>query len=110
MSEERNEDMLPIPDAFGEGVQQAAHAQQAESGEHGLISSGWHMQLVNGNLFITAESPSTLQVVLNAIAASDLLDYLLHHQQDLAEHRQELLRLMQQPEQREPTEKMDPSV
>ena len=110
MSEERNEDMLPIPDAFGEGVQQAADAEQTESDAHVLISNGWHMQLVNGNLFLTAESPSTLQVVLNALAASDLLAYLIQHQEELSEHRQELLRLIQQPERREPAQKMDPSV
>lgn len=114
MTQERNEDMLPIPDAFGEGVQQveqhAAHAEQTASDEHVLISSGWHMQLVNGNLFITAEPPSTLQVALNAIAASDLLAFLAYYQEDLSEHRHELLTLMQQPEQREPAQKVDPSV
>lgn len=114
MSEEHHEEMLPIPDAFGEGVQQvehpAAHMEQTASGEQVVISSGWHMQLVNGNLFITADPPSTLQVVLNAIAATDLLAYLTRHERELFEHRDALLALMQQPEQREPGQKVDPSV
>jgi hypothetical protein len=68
------------------------------------------MHLVNGNLFLTAEPPSTLQVVLNAIAASDLLAFLAYHQEELSEHRHALLTLMQPPEQREPGQKVDPSV
>jgi hypothetical protein len=114
MSEEHQEEMLPIPDAFGEGVQQvehpAAHVEQTASGEQVVISAGWHMRLVNGNLFITAAPPSTLQVVLNAIAASDLLAYLSRHEGELFEHREALLALMQQPEPREPGQKVDPSV
>jgi hypothetical protein len=111
MSEARYEDMLPIPDAFGEGVQQVQHhAEQTMGDEHVLISNGWHFRLVNGNVFITAEQPSTVQAVLNAIAASDLLVFLASHQAELSERRQALLTLMQQPEQREPEQKMDPSV
>ena len=114
MNEMHHEDMLPIPDAFGEGVQQAeqhtAHAQQTDSDEHVLISDGWHMHLVNGNVFITAEPPSTVQVVLNAIVASDLLAFLAYHQEEISEQRHALLTLMQQPEQKEPAQKIDPSV
>lgn len=114
MSQEHNEEMLPLPDAFGEGVQQvehpATHVEQTASGEQVVISSGWHMQLVNGNLFITADPPSTLQVVLNAIAAADLLAYLTRYEGELLEHRDALLALMQQPEQREPEQKGDPSL
>src|SRR5947207_10923764 len=111
MNEVGHEDMLPIPDAFGEGVQQVEqHHEQTASDEHTLITSGWQVQLVNGNVFITAEPPSTLQVVLNAKAASDLLAFLAFHREELSEHRQKILTLTQQPEEREPEQRMDPSV
>jgi hypothetical protein len=111
MNEVDHEETLPIPDAFGEGVQQAEqHSGHTVSEEHTLITSGWHIQLVNGNVFITAEPPSTLRVVLNAKAASDLLAFLAFHQEELLEHQQKILTLVQQPEEREPGQKMDPSV
>jgi hypothetical protein len=49
-------------------------------------------------------------VVLNAKAASDLLAFLAFHQEELLEHQQKILTLVQQPEEREPGQKMDPSV
>ena len=111
MNEIDYEETLPIPDAFGEGVLQAEqHSGQTVSDEHTLITSGWRIQLVNGNVFITAEPPSTLQVVLNAKVASDLLAFLAFHQEELSEYRQKILALMQQPEEREPGQKIDPSI
>ncbi len=111
MNEVDREGTLPIPDAFGEGVQQVEQQREQTTGDaHTLITSGWHIRLVNGNVFITAESPSTLQVVLNAKAASDLLAFLAFHQEELSAHRQQILALTQQPEEREPEQKMDPSV
>lgn len=111
MNEVDHEETLPIPDAFGEGVQQAEqHSGQTVSEEHTLITSGWHIQLVNGNVFITAEPPSTLRMVLNAKAASDLLAFLAFHQEELLEYQQKILTVVQQPEEREPGQKMDPSV
>src|SRR5947209_11726539 len=111
MNEASHEETLPIPDAFGEGVQQVEqHREQTAGDEHTLITNGWHIQLVNGNVFITAESPSTLRVVLNAKAASDLLAFLALHQEELSTHQQQILALTQQPEEREPEQKLDPSV
>src|SRR5436309_2784711 len=111
MNEVDHEEMLPIPDAFGEGVQQVEqHREQTAGDVYTLITSGWHIRLVNGNVFITATPPSTLQVVLNAKAASDLLAFLAFHQEELLEHRQQVFTLMQQPEEREPEQKMDPSL
>jgi hypothetical protein len=111
MNEVDREETLPIPDAFGEGVQHVEqHREQTAGDEHTLITSGWHIQLVNGNVFITAEPPSTLRVVLNAEAASDLQAFLAFHQEELSTHRQQILTLTQQPEEREPEQKMDPGV
>lgn len=53
--------------------------------EKAMLSHGWEFHLVEGVLFITADPPVQGQVALSATAASDLMEYLLQHRDEITE-------------------------
>ena len=55
----------------------------------GIDSGNWHYQFVEGIVYITSKTQPSQQVALTANEASDLLDYLSLHKEELdqATHR-----------------------
>jgi hypothetical protein len=49
----------------------------------GIDSGNWHYQFVEGILYITSKTQPGRQVALTANEASDLLDYLSLHKEEL---------------------------